>query len=75
MGESIEVLALKDFRDASRREVHLSFQPRDDDPLMKTVDTRFSGTLGYEVEYFVSSSIFPSELPANENLDRPITSR
>ncbi|TEB29470.1 hypothetical protein FA13DRAFT_1863683 [Coprinellus micaceus] len=56
MGESIEVLTLKDFRDASRREVHLSFQPRDDDPLMKTVDTRFSGTLGYEVEYSVTGS-------------------
>lgn len=47
----VEVLVMRDWQQASRREVHLNFQPRDDDPLMKTVDTRFAGSLAYDADY------------------------
>ncbi|KAJ3532270.1 hypothetical protein NMY22_g7813 [Coprinellus aureogranulatus] len=51
-GIPVEVLVMKDFSPASRRELHLNLlQPKDDDPLMKTVDTRFAGKLEYEAHY------------------------
>ena len=75
MGETVEVLALNELGDPSKREVHLSFQPKDDDPLMKTVDTRFSGTLGYEFEYPVSTSALRFPFPTDEGPDRLIASR
>ncbi|TEB29467.1 hypothetical protein FA13DRAFT_1793149 [Coprinellus micaceus] len=50
-GAPVELLNLKDFQRASRRELHLNLQPKDEDPLMKTIDTRFSGSLTYDVDY------------------------
>ena len=44
---------LKDFQRASRRELHVNLQPKGDDPLMKTTDTRFAGSLMYDVDYAV----------------------
>ncbi|TEB29501.1 hypothetical protein FA13DRAFT_646172 [Coprinellus micaceus] len=57
-GAPVELLNLKDFQRASRRELHLNLQPKDEDPLMKTIDTRFSGSLTYDVDYAVR--FFPS---------------
>ncbi|TEB29472.1 hypothetical protein FA13DRAFT_1793151 [Coprinellus micaceus] len=50
-GALVEVLSMQDFGHASKRALHLSFQPGDNDPLMKTVDTRFPGLFAYDVEY------------------------
>jgi hypothetical protein len=52
-GPLVEVLSMQDFGHASKRKLHLSVQPGDNDPLMKTVDTRFSGSFAYDVEYSV----------------------
>ena len=61
-GAPVEVFALKDPRKALRRQVHINLsrsrtkpklQPANDDPLMKTVDTRFAGSLAYDAEYLV----------------------
>ena len=52
-GALVEVLSVQDFGQATKRGLHLSFQPSDNDPLMKTVDTRFPGSFVYDVEYSV----------------------
>jgi hypothetical protein len=54
-GALVEVLSMQDFGHASKRALHLSFQPGDNDPVMKTVDTRFPGSFAYDVEYSVRS--------------------
>ncbi|TEB26716.1 hypothetical protein FA13DRAFT_1008266 [Coprinellus micaceus] len=61
-GVPVEIFALKDSRKALRRQVHINLsrsragpnsQPPDDDPLMRTVNTRsrFSGSVAYDAEY------------------------
>ncbi|TEB29515.1 hypothetical protein FA13DRAFT_646801 [Coprinellus micaceus] len=61
-GAPVEIFALKDPRKALRRQVHINLsrsrampisQSPDDDPLMRTVDTRsrFSGSVAYDAEY------------------------
>jgi hypothetical protein len=47
----VEVLTMQDCKPASRRQLHLNFQPKDNDSLMRTVDTRFTGSFAYEVQY------------------------
>lgn len=72
-GPPVEVLVMKDWAHASRREVHLNLQPKDDDPLMKTVDTRFAGSVAYDVVYSVSSSLAHWKIIAdrgNSNMER-----
>ena len=63
-GAPVELLNLKDFQRASRRELHVSLQPKEGDPLMKTIDTRFASSLVYDVDYAVRFSKLPV---CNEN--------
>jgi hypothetical protein len=70
-GAPVEIFALKDPRKALRRQVHINLsrsrampisQSPDDDPLMRTVDTRsrFSGSVAYDAEYLVCSLVCES---------------
>ncbi|KAJ3514765.1 hypothetical protein NMY22_g14635 [Coprinellus aureogranulatus] len=47
----VELFNMTDSGHALRREIHLNTQPKDDDPLMKTLDTRFAGSFAYSATY------------------------
>lgn len=52
----LELLNLTDRQHASSRDVHIDVQPKDGDPLMKTIDTRFAGSFAYTARYPINNS-------------------
>ncbi|TEB29511.1 hypothetical protein FA13DRAFT_1793182 [Coprinellus micaceus] len=46
-----EVLALRDWRPANKRDLHLDLHPRDSNPFVETANAQFAGSFAYGAEY------------------------